>query len=375
MDDHIGSVKLPLDSACVTAAVARSVGAAEGATVPHVASSSSCEQPDIDGCRCRLRLPIQAAPGVPAAAGHLLLELRCRAACCESSPSSSSSSSSSSSPRVMLHRGPVRYRISMSALAGALTGHNQDDGLLAFAAYKVNLAGLSLFFQTGASVHWNTNYDKARLLFNSVAAVQTVRMQHSLLYKDDGQQPDRSHTSIMTPRDGSRGVLRGGGDLVVLLRGGVRAQQRRYYTYVLMDDGSWRFSETGAAFFSDIMSKHAMHAGCAEKVVYAGEFCLLPGDLDASWSVYQGASLAALVTEADAAASTSALAGVGGAEAGNWTLVADNNSGTYAPPAALLPALAALLRHNFPGLRVEVLERNDARLVALRSRVPSRGAG
>ncbi len=40
----------------------------------------------------------------------------------------------------------------------------------------------------------------------------------------------------------------------------------RYYTYVLAGDGSLRFSETGAGFFTDFFSKHAMHGGCAEKV-------------------------------------------------------------------------------------------------------------
>lgn len=48
----------------------------------------------------------------------------------------------------------------------------------------------------------------------------------------------------------------------------------RYYTYVLMED-SLRFSETGAAFFDDIMSKHAMHAAAAEQVVCAGEFVIV----------------------------------------------------------------------------------------------------
>ena len=32
-----------------------------------------------------------------------------------------------------------------------------------------------------------------------------------------------------------------------------------------------RCSETGAAFFSDMFSKHAMHSGGAEEVLFAGE--------------------------------------------------------------------------------------------------------
>lgn len=34
---------------------------------------------------------------------------------------------------------------------------------------------------------------------------------------------------------------------------------------------SLRCSETGARFMADMMSKHAMHAGGAEEVLYAGE--------------------------------------------------------------------------------------------------------
>lgn len=52
-------------------------------------------------------------------------------------------------------------------------------------------------------------------------------------------------------------------------------------------------------------------------------------------------------TPGAAAAQAGALA-----HAGALVLVADNNSGTYAPPAEGLPALASLLRANFPGLRV-----------------------
>ena len=61
------------------------------------------------------------------------------------------------------------------------------------------------------------------------------------------------------------GVLRTGEDLLKLLDYGMRGGQNRYFTYVLMG-GSLRFSETGAAFLADMMSKHAMHSGCAEQV-------------------------------------------------------------------------------------------------------------
>ena len=108
------------------------------------------------------------------------------------------------------------------------------------------------------------------------------------------------------------------------------------HSYVLLED-SLRFSETGAAFFTDFMSKHAMHAACAERVVCAGEFVVLPS----------GA-------------------------AGAYTLFLDNNSGTYAPPASLLPALRDLFAFNFPGLDVQYIDAADPQLKALHARVPSR---
>ncbi|GLC65386.1 hypothetical protein PLESTF_000287900 [Pleodorina starrii] len=333
-DDHIGCCEVVLDNDTLAVAARSAQTGSRGAAPPWPSG------PGAGGCQ--LRLPIRAAPGLAmSTAGVLLLALRCRATC--------------QPPGPMLHCGPVRYRRTESRLAGAISGLNEDG---CYAAYKLSLAGLPAFFPDGAAIHWNTSYDKARQIFGSSAITNAVRAQHAVLYQDKGRQ-------------GSRGVLRGGGDLVSLLRGGVRAQQRRYYTYVLTADGSWCFSETGAAFFADFVSKHAMHAGCAEHVVCAGEFCLLPRELLAGPS--NDASADPLAAAAvDAAVATAALDGVYGDEAGGWTLLIDNNSGTYAPPARQLPPLAALLEHNFPGLRVEALPEGNPRLAAQRARVPSR---
>ncbi|GLC55638.1 hypothetical protein PLESTB_001009600 [Pleodorina starrii] len=228
-DDHIGCCEVVLDNDTLAVAARSAQTGSRGAAPPWPSG------PGAGGCQ--LRLPIRAAPGLAmSTAGVLLLALRCRATC--------------QPPGPMLHCGPVRYRRTESRLAGAISGLNEDG---CYAAYKLSLAGLPAFFPDGAAIHWNTSYDKARQIFGSSAITNAVRAQHAVLYQDKGRQ-------------GSRGVLRGGGDLVSLLRGGVRAQQRRYYTYVLTADGSWCFSETGAAFFADFVSKHAMHAGCAEHV-------------------------------------------------------------------------------------------------------------
>lgn len=66
------------------------------------------------------------------------------------------------------------------------------------------------------------------------------------------------------------GVLCSAVEFFAAFNFGKRAGQRRYYTYSLMPD-SLRCSETGAGFFVDFSSKHAMHANAAEEVLYAGE--------------------------------------------------------------------------------------------------------
>lgn len=111
------------------------------------------------------------------------------------------------------------------------------------------------------------------------------------------------------------------------------------YTYIISsEDDSFRFSETGAAFFVDFASKHALHANCCEKVRYSGEFFPRP---QGGWENFSDD------TPDDAV---------------KWELVIDNNSGTYAPDKEMLPLLRALLEYNFPGLTVYALHHEDDEL-------------
>ncbi|KAG2425971.1 hypothetical protein HXX76_013342 [Chlamydomonas incerta] len=319
-----------------------------------------------------LQMPIRAHASVRRpTAGTLSLGVGCRP--CTGGPGTGPGCGTGG----LLHRGPVRYRTASSWVAGKLTGHRKpDSGWRAYAAYKLGLAGLNEFFPGGAQQPWNRAYDKAQQVFNSKALRAAVHTQHNMLYADNGKQK-------------RRGVLRGGGDLVTLLRGGVRNSSRRYYTYCINADGAMCFSETGAKFFSDFMSKHAMHADMAEAVVYAGEFTLLPPGLLPPELQQQQAGQAGGAAEAaappagridpaeaaaDAALATAAAADCCGDKAEGWTLVIDNNSGTYAPASSQLAALGGLLRFNFPGLAVAVVDSlaQKALLAALHRRVPSR---
>ncbi|CAF4119910.1 unnamed protein product [Rotaria magnacalcarata] len=83
------------------------------------------------------------------------------------------------------------------------------------------------------------------------------------------------------------------------------------YTYII-DDLAWRFSETGASFFLDFASKHALHANCSETVRYAGEFHPRP---ICGWDRFTSAS------ELDF---------------DQWELVINNGSSTYAPNRSCL---------------------------------------
>lgn len=115
------------------------------------------------------------------------------------------------------------------------------------------------------------------------------------------------------------------------------------YTYIIASgDDTLRFSETGAAFFVDFASKHALHANCAETVRYSGEFHPRPAG---GWQNFDDS------TPDDGT---------------QWELVFDNNSGTYSPDAMLLPDLKALLEYNFPGFKVFTMDFKDPELTESR---------
>eukprot|EP00879_Flechtneria_rotunda_P018149 GHRR01019036.1.p1 GENE.GHRR01019036.1~~GHRR01019036.1.p1 ORF type:complete len:171 (+),score=54.96 GHRR01019036.1:1810-2322(+) len=154
--------------------------------------------------------------------------------------------------------------------------------------------------------------------------LSTVRTQHSSLYA--------THMGVTR-----FGVLTSPEDFFSLFKFGQRGGQRRYFTYTLLEE-SLRCSETGAAFFSDMMSKHAMHAGGEEEVLYAGEFCIVPDQ--------------------------AAVAG--------HKLVIDNNSGTYAPDKDKLCLMHDLFKANFPDMIVEVVAVGDEKLKFYQQQCPSR---
>jgi len=157
---------------------------------------------------------------------------------------------------------------------------------------------------------WNQKYDAAQKIFgdsvSSSTLRTTIRLQHNNLYGSPS----------------SKGIIKSGEQFPALVNNGILGQKPRFFTYALMDRELF-FSETGAAFFSDFTSKHAMHACVNEHVRYAGEFHFSKTDK------------------------------------GTYKLVIDNNSGTFGPDPNDLPRLQRIFQLNFPGLEVDVRDFKD----------------
>ncbi|KAJ8474701.1 hypothetical protein ONZ51_g7050 [Trametes cubensis] len=146
----------------------------------------------------------------------------------------------------------------------------------------------------------------------------------------------------------------------------------RIFTYVIMLDGEWRFTETGEEFAIQLLSKHTMHADVAVEIAYSGEFFVrrINSSKDASSRPANGECSQAqepdgneYVDEAegqdDHPRDPSSL------PPSAYELVIDNDSGTYRPHKDLLPTLAAYLSRpeNLGALgRVRAMDGFDERL-------------
>lgn len=214
---------------------------------------------------------------------------------------------------------PNPYKIHYNTLAGGLTADTASGDALTekFPTYEIGMFHVRTIFGS-TTQPWNEKYDNAQKIFGTgpkaAIARGVIHMQHAELYRD-GVLPGRTKT----------GTIETGDQFLALINNGYRNDIPRFFTYVLLDD-KLHFSETGASFFKDFMSKHATHADCAREVRYAGEFHIQMSPKP--------------------------------------RLVIDNNSGTYGPNPEILPKLVHVLKINFPGLEVEGLHFADPQLAA-----------
>ncbi|KAJ2918878.1 hypothetical protein MD484_g1514, partial [Candolleomyces efflorescens] len=239
-----------------------------------------------------------------------------------------------------------------------------------YSTWKFAIKAVPLFFR---DVHqnWNTKYPAAQKIFGagptSLAVRSGIQAGHRMLYArlagngygtidnrtEGGVEEPVSLRAILNAGSGSgpEGIntnsTTGGGD-----------QERikpAVYTYIISSaDDTLRFSETGAAFFVDFASKHALHSNCAQHVRYSGEFHPRPVG---GWANFNEG-----IADEDV----------------QWELVVDNNSGTYAPDKMMLPTVQECLEYNFGcglkerngkgerGFRVVVYDREDERLTESR---------
>jgi len=210
--------------------------------------------------------------------------------------------------------GPIRYATHFSKVAGVITNCRNDDEHLQYATYEVHLPFVHSVFG-GVKQPWNKTYWRACKTFGDSTKCkikrETIRTEHKALYQHD--------------KTSRYGTIRSGDDFLRLFHYGVRQGVPRIYTYVLVDE-IMRFSETGAAFFKDHISKHSMHTSCAKEIYYAGEFH------------------------------------VENLGEGKWRLVLDNNSGTYDPNTSLLPNLEQLFSSHFQDIDICARDRKDLEL-------------
>ncbi|KAI9909077.1 hypothetical protein PsorP6_015294 [Peronosclerospora sorghi] len=225
------------------------------------------------------------------------------------------SSSVSPEPGAFFYEyGPVRYSVHSSVTAGLMTMSISNDAKVESLAYHIQLHNIPHFLST--EHEWNKDYATIQPIFSSEyphapMLRQAILAQHAVIYTHG-------------PNNTQYGAISSPVEFFQLIHNGTRQGKSVLFTYVITKKG-WYFSETGAAFFKDMLSKHMLHSGAAFSVLYAGEFrieeCLF----------------------------------------GEPKLLIDNDSGTYAPPDADLPQLQALVENNFPGITVEAVSRTDER--------------
>ncbi|KAA8498961.1 hypothetical protein FVE85_6546 [Porphyridium purpureum] len=190
-----------------------------------------------------------------------------------------------------------------------------------YRTFRVELNSKNVMETFGSTrQHWNTEYEAAQRIYSKtpegLLARSMLRTAHLRYYNQS-----RVRTEIGSFGDGAQIFS------VVA--------EHTMYTYVITDSqrpddarikiGTSRhaegefflvFSETGASFMQDMRSKHAPHANAQEQVVYSGEVFFMRCGED---------------------------------EHGKLRMVFDNNSGTFAPDAGLLPKLRLLLEKTFCG--------------------------
>ena len=137
----------------------------------------------------------------------------------------------------------------------------------------------------------------------------------------------------------------------------------RVFTYVLTLDSRFRFTETGAEFGIDMLSKHTMHADVATYIACSGEFFIrrlenpdASNDPEPNEATHPNQELPGGPPRDDPPPNPK-----------YYQLVIDNDSGTYRPDKGILPDLKSFMEENFPGLGIVALHWEDEELKKLKA--------
>ena len=170
---------------------------------------------------------------------------------------------------------------------------------------------------------------------------RALHHQHARIYNYDRSTV---YGSFPTPsRDMTLQFL----DLVHYDKGG------RIYTYVITLDGQWRFTETGKEFGIDMLSKHTMHSDVNIYVAFSGEFFIRRLK-----TPHKPGSPEDQTTHPPAHVEGGPPEGQPPKDPAYYSLVIDNDSGTYRPSAKLLPQLKEYMEHNIPAIKIVTLDCN-----------------
>lgn len=144
-------------------------------------------------------------------------------------------------------------------------------------------------------------------------------------------------------------------------------QGGRIFTYVLMLDGQFRFTETGKEFGIDLLSKHTMHSDVTSYIAFSGEFFVRrrkhrhrhrPRSQSPASRPSTSHPSTEFPVEEDGDEEQSKEVQEVSTDPADYELFIDNDSGTYRPNAELLPKLHKFFGSNFPGLHITTLDCN-----------------
>lgn len=119
----------------------------------------------------------------------------------------------------------------------------------------------------------------------------------------------------------------------------------RIFTYVITLDGQWRFTETGKEFGIDLLSKHTMHSDVNIYIAYSGEFFIRRLKSPHRSPPHSPDEIGGGPPDPNPSH-----------DPASYTLIIDNDSGTYRPSPKLLPDLKQFMQRSLPGIKIVTLD-------------------